>query len=159
MIEDNFSRKEFILKGKDDRLYNLMILNEQDKITFKSNIIDNIWSIQYVLSINITKFYSINKIFRKYNSINEIFIKYFNDIKKEQINISSNDNKIIIYFSDNDIVEIPFILEPNEMKIDIIIRKLCDKIKDIDTLKTELDKQKIENDNLKNELMKKTFLK
>ena len=155
MIEDNFSRKEFILKGKDDRLYNLMILNEQDKITFKSNIIDNIWSIQYVLSINITKFYSINKIFRKYNSINEIFIKYFNDIKKEQINISSNDNKIIIYFSDNDIVEIPFILEPNEMKIDIIIRKLCDKIKDIDTLKTELDKQKIENDNLKNELIKR----
>jgi hypothetical protein len=45
------------------------------------------------------------------------------------------------------------------MKIDIIIRKLCDKIKDIDTLKTELDKQKIENDNLKNELMKKIFLK
>ena len=155
MIEDNFSRKEFILKGKDDRLYNLMILNEQDEITFKSNIIDNIWRIQYVLSINITKFYSINKIFRKYNSINEIFIKYFNDIKKEQINISSNDNKIIIYFSDNDIVEIPFILEPNEMKIDIIIRKLCDKIKDIDTLKTELDKQKIENDNLKNELIKR----
>jgi hypothetical protein len=41
------------------------------------------------------------------------------------------------------------------MKIDIIIRKLCDKIKDIDTLKTELDKQKIENDNLKNELIKR----
>ena len=42
-MEDNNSRKEFILKGKDDRLYNLMILNEQDEITFKSNIIDNIW--------------------------------------------------------------------------------------------------------------------
>ena len=120
-MEDNFSKKEFILKGKDDRLYYLVILNEQNEITFKSNIINNILSIQYVLSINITKFYYINKNFRKYNSINEIFSKYFNDIKEEQISISSNDNKIIVYFSDNDIVNIPFILEPNEMKIDDII--------------------------------------
>ena len=123
-MEDNFSRKEFVLKGKDDRLYSLMILNEQDKIIFKSNIIDNIWNIQYVLSINITKFHNINKIFKKYNSINEIFIKYFNDIKEEQINISLNDNKIIVYFNDNDIAKIPFILEHNEMKLDNIILKL-----------------------------------
>jgi len=92
---------------------------------------------------------------RKYDSINEIFSKYFNDIKEEQISIFSNDNKIIVYFSDNDIVEKPFILEPNEMKTDDIIRKLCDKMKDIDALKTELDKQKIENDNLRNELIKR----
>ena len=154
-MKDNFSRKEFTLKGKDDKLYNLMILNEPDEITFKSNIIDNILSIQYNLSINITKFYYISKGFRKYNSIDEIFSKYFNDIKKEQISINSNDNKIIVYFSDNDLVEKPFILEPNEMKIDDTIRKLCDKMKDIDTLKTELDKQKIENDNLRNELIKR----
>jgi len=153
-MEDNFSRKEFILKGRDDRIYNLMILNEQDKITFKSNILDNIWSIQYVLSINITKFHNINEIFKKYNSINEIFIKYFNDIKSDKISISLNDNKIILYFNGNDIVEMPFILEPNEMKLDNIILKLCDKIQDIDSLKIELAKLKIENDKLKNELIK-----
>jgi len=153
-MEDNVSRKEFVLKGKDDRLYSLMILNEQDKITFKSNIIDNIWNIQYVLSINITKFHNINKIFKKYNSINGIFIKYFNDIKNDKINISLNDNKIIVYFSSNDIAKIPFILEHNEMKLDNIILKLCDKIQDIDSLKIELAKKKIENDKLKNELIK-----
>ena len=151
-MEDNNSRKEFILKGKDYRLYNLMILNEQDEITFKSNIIDNIWGFQYILNLDLAKFYYINKNLRKYDSINEIFSKYFNDIKEEQISISSNDNKIIVYFSDNDIVEKPFILEPNEMKTDDIIRKLCDKI---DALKTELDKRKIENDNLRNEIIKK----
>jgi len=154
-MEDNNSRKEFILKGKDDRLYNLMILNEQDEITFKSNIIDNIWGFQYILNLDLAKFYYINKNLRKYDSIKEIFLKYFNDIKEEQISIFSNDNKIIVYFSDNDIVEKPFILEPNEMKTDDIIRKLCDKMKDIDALKTELDKQKIENDNLRNELIKR----
>ena len=152
---DNYSRKEFILKGKDDRLYNLMILNEQDEITFKSNIIDNIYGFQYILNINLAKFYYINKILRKYDSINEIFSKYFNDIKEEQISIYSKENKIIVYFNVNDIIEKPFILEPKEMKIDDIIRKLCDKMKDIDALKAELDKQKIENDNLRNELIKR----
>ena len=155
IMKDNFLRKEFKLKGKDNKLYNLTLIKEEDEIAFKSNEINNIWNIEYVLSININKFYNINKSLRKYNSINEIYSKYFNDIKEEQISIFSNDNKIIVNFSDNDIVGIPFILEPNEMKIDDIIRKLCDKMKDIDTLKTELDKQKIENDNLRNELIKR----
>ena len=155
IMKDNFPRKEFKLKGKDNRLYNLTLIKEEDEITFKSNEINNIWNIEYVLSININKFYNINKSLSKYNSINEIYSKYFNDIKEEQISISSNDNKIIVNFSDNDIVGIPFILEPNEMKINDIIRKLCDKMKDIDALKTELDKQKIENDNLRNELIKR----
>ena len=150
-MEDNFSRKEFKLKGKDDRLYNLTIIKEEDEIIFKSKEMNN----EYVLSINIKELYYINKSLRKYKSINELFSKYFNDIKEEQISISSNDSQIIVYLSNNDIVEIPFILEPNEMKIDETIRKLCDKMKEIDALKTELENQKIENDNLKNELIKR----
>ena len=41
------------------------------------------------------------------------------------------------------------------MKMGNIIRKLCDKMGDIDILKTELDKQKIESANLKKELKKR----
>ena len=148
----NFPKKELSLKGNDNKLYNLMIINEQDEITFKSNIINNIWDIQYSINVNIKGFYEINKIFRKYKSINEIYSKYFNDIKEEQIDISSSDNKIIVYFSDNDEVKIPFILEPNEMKMDNIIRKLCDKMENV---QNELDNQKRENAILKKELEKR----
>jgi len=148
----NFQKKELTLKGKDNKLYNLIIINEQDEITFKSNIINNIWDIQYSINVNIKGFYEINKIFRKYKSINEIYSKYFNDIKEEQINISSSNNKIIIYFNDNDEVKIPFILEPNEMKMDNIIRKLCDKMENV---QNELDNQKRENASLKKELEKR----
>ena len=151
----NYPKKELTLKGKDNKLYNLMIINEQDEIIFKSNILNNIWDIQYSINANIKDFYYINKTFRKYNSINEVYTKYFNDIKEEQIDISSNDNKIIVYFNDNNDVKIPFILEPNEMKMDNIIRKLCDKMGDIDILKTELDNQKNENANLKKGLEKR----
>ena len=149
----NFPKKELTLKGKDNKIYNLMIINEQDEIAFKSNIINNKCDIQYSIKVNIKDFYEINKIFRKYNSTNEIYSKYFNDIKEENIDISLNDNKIIVYFSDNDEVKISFILKSNEMKMDNIIRTPCDKFGD--TLKNELDNQKIENANLKKELEKR----
>ena len=152
MDQANFPKKELTLKGKDNKLYNLMIINEQDEITFKSNIVNNISDIQYSINVNIKGFYEINKIFRKYKSINEIYSKYFNDIKEEQIDISSSDNKIIVYFSDNNEVKIPFILEPNEIKMDNIIRKLCDKMENV---QNELDNQKRENASLKKELEKR----
>ena len=154
-MENNFSRKELTIKGIDDRLYNLVIIKEQNEISFKSNIINNIWDIKYILNLELKDFYYINETFRKYNSINEVYSRFFNDIREEQISISSNDNKIIVYFSDNDEVKIPFTLESNDNKIFNIIRKLCDKMEDIDALKNELDKQKIENVSLKNELEKR----
>ena len=69
LAQVNFPKKELTLKGKDNKLYNLMIINEQDEIIFKSNAINNIWDIQYSINVNIKGFYEINKIFRKYNSI------------------------------------------------------------------------------------------
>ena len=126
-----------------------MITNKQDEIIFKSNIINNKFDIQYSIKVNIKDFYEINKIFRKYNSINEVYSKFFNDIKEEQLDIYSSDNKIIVYFSDNNEVKLSFILEPNEMKMDNIIRKLCDRMEDVEI---ELDIQKIENASLKKEL-------
>ena len=154
-MEINCSKRKLTIKGTDNRLYNLEIIKEDDEITFKSNLINNIWDIKYIINLDIKGFYEINEAFRKYDSINEVYSKYFKDIKKEQISITSNENKIILTFNDNNKVKIPFILESNDKKIFNVIRKLCDKMEDIDTLKNELDKQKIENANLKNDLEKR----
>ena len=153
-MEVNVQKRELTLKGSDNRLYNLIITKEKDEIIFKSNIINNIWDTQHLLNMHIKDFYLISKTFKKYNSIKNIFSQFFNNIDKEKISISSNENKIIVYFMDNNNVKMPFILEPSEIKIDNIIRKICDKMEDIDILKTELENQKMENINLKNELIK-----
>ena len=154
-MEINCSKRKLTIKGKDNRLYNLEIIKEDDEITFKSNLINNIWDIKYILNLDIKDFYKINEAFRKYDSINEVYSKYFKGIKEEQISINSNENKIILFFNDNNKVKIPFILESNDKKIFNVIRKLCDKMEDIDTLKNELDQQKIENANLKIDLEKR----
>jgi len=82
MDQTNYSKKELTLRGKDNILYNLPIINEQEEIIFNSNIINNIWDIQYSINAYIKDFYYINKTFRKYNSINDVYLKYFNDIKE-----------------------------------------------------------------------------
>ena len=49
----------------DNRLYNLVIIKEDDEISFKSNIINNIWDIKYNLNLDIKAFYEINETFKK----------------------------------------------------------------------------------------------
>ena len=48
-MEINFAKKKLTIKGMDNRLYNLVIIKEDDEISFKSNIINNIWDIKYIL--------------------------------------------------------------------------------------------------------------
>ena len=69
--------RELIIKGKDNKLYKLLIIKEKDKIKLKSKIIDDIFDNEYKVNINLKQFYNINKIFREYKSINDIYLKFF----------------------------------------------------------------------------------
>ena len=64
-MEINFEKKKLTIKGMDNRLYNLVIIKEDDEISFKSNIINNIWDIKYNLNLDIKAFYEINETFKK----------------------------------------------------------------------------------------------
>ena len=64
-MEINFTKKKLTIKGMDNRLYNLVIIKEDDEISFKSNIINNIWDIKYNLNLDIKAFYEINETFKK----------------------------------------------------------------------------------------------
>ena len=93
-IISNIIEKE--IKGIDNKLYRLLIIKEEDEIILKSNIIDDIYYNQYILNINITQFYNLNKKFKEYKFINDIYLKYFNNIKEEDIKIYLENNKIKI---------------------------------------------------------------
>ena len=135
--------KELTIKGVDNKLYKLIIIKENDEIILKLNIIDDIFNRQYQININLKQFYNINKIFRENKSINDIYSKYFNNIKEKDIIINLNNNKIELKYKE----EINFILEPKQLNYENIIMKLCDKI---DNINSEMNKIKIENNNLKN---------
>ena len=60
MDQTNYSKKELTLRGKDNIWNNLTIINEQNEIIFNSNIINNIWDIQYSINAYIKEFYYIN---------------------------------------------------------------------------------------------------
>jgi hypothetical protein len=72
----------------------LIIKKEKDKIIFESNILDNIFHIQYTTNLNINQFYEHNKICKKYKSINELYSEIFINIKEKEIIMSLNNNKI-----------------------------------------------------------------
>ena len=144
-LNNNKNRRELIIKGKDNKLYKLLIIKERDEIIFKSNIINDIYDNQYIIKINLKQFYNINKIFKEYKSINDIYLKCFNNIKEKDIIIYLNKNKIELKYKK----EIDLILEPNKIKYENIIIKLCEKIENINN---EMNKIKIENDNNKNEI-------
>jgi len=94
------NRRELKIKGKDNKLYKLLIIEEKDEIIFKSNIIDDIYDNQYTISICLKQFYNINEIFREYKSINDIYLKYFNNIEEKDIIIYLNKNKIELKYKE-----------------------------------------------------------
>ena len=148
--ENRQLKKEFKIKGTDNKIYKLIIIKERDEIIFDSNLEDNIYDVKYTISVCLNKFYNINNIFRRYKSISNIYLNYFNNINDRNIIITLSDNKIKLIFKENN-DEICFILEPNELKIENILQRICEKIKDIDILKNEIINLKNENNNLKSE--------
>ena len=145
---ENENKIELIIKEIDNKSYKLIIKKEKDEIKLKSKIIDDIFDNEYKVNINLKQFYNINKIFRKYESINDIYLKYFNNIKGKNIIICLNKNRIELKYQE----EKTFILEPNKLKYENIIIKLCDKVKEINNINNEMN-NKIENNNLKNKII------
>ena len=66
-------KRELIIKGRDNKSFNLIIKKEKDKIIFESNVLDDIFHIQYITNLNINQFYEHNKICQKYKSIDELY--------------------------------------------------------------------------------------
>ncbi len=117
-------KRKLIIKGIDNKSFKLIIIKEKDKIIFESNVLDDLFQIQYTTNLNINQFYEHNKICKKYKSIDELYSEIFINIKEKEIIMSLNNNKIEINLViDNN--KILFTLEPKEIKLDnIIINKI-----------------------------------
>ena len=137
-------KRKLIIKGIDNKSFKLIIIKEKDKIIFESNVLDDLFQIQYTTNLNISEFYEHNKICKKYKSIDELYSEIFINIKEKEIIMSLNNNKIDInlVIGNNKIL---FILEPKEIKLDNII---------INKINVFIDILKNENSDLRNEIIK-----
>ena len=142
---------EYEIKGENNKLYNLKIIQNDNSIIFLTNEIGDLCNIIYKKELSLQEFYNSNRLFRQYISIDELFNLFCKNLKKSEIIISKSENKIKVSFiiefrGSKD--EIPFILEPGQLKIEDIIKNLCEKIE-------QLEKKEIENSNKNKELENK----
>ena len=137
---NQFPFKEFKLKN-----FNLKIFQGEKSIIYQAKEIEDLTDILYKTESSLEELYKMKKIFKQFDSIEEAFNLFFKVLDETKVNIKKKDNKInltfiIEFMGKKDEIEIN--LMPEQAKIDTIVMKLCETVKEL----------KNENDNLKKEL-------
>lgn len=88
------------------------------------------------------KFEQMDKYFRQFDTIDELYLD-ISKIKRNEIVVEKIENDIkliLIYIIRGEKKELPFILKREKISIDNVVNNLCEKSKEIDTLKREKER-------------------
>lgn len=139
------SEQHLDIIGIDKRKYSLSISLKENSIFFSVKDKNEIISGRiYRLELSLEDFYKKDRYFMIYENLKEIF-EYFIEMEKSSILIyTEDDNQTLIIKIKNEICkkkikEVIFILLPNEVKIEQIVQNLCEKIREIDELKLNIE--------------------
>ena len=159
-IQDNYednSLKSFQIKGIDNQFYNIKIFLKEKFLIFNVTIVGDFTEIIYSKKFTLEDLYNINRFFRQYLSIEELFKLLFKDLKDKEISICKNDNNIKFSFlvlSRNKKEEVTFLLNAENIDLEKVVIKLCDKIKEITKLNKIKEEQNKIEENSKSYIMK-----
>jgi len=147
--------------------FELTIYQGERKIIFRCSEIKDLSGTLYKAELTLDELYKLNNLLRGFQSIESIFTDFFQNFDESKIIFKKEDNKIIVTF----IIEFmgnkkeaKISLIPEKPDLNVTVMKLCDKVKEIDLLKTEFENKikelEKENQNLKEnfELYNKVFL-
>ena len=147
--------------------FELTIYQGERKIIFRCSEIKDLSGTLYKAELTLDELYKLNNLLRGFQSIESIFTDFFQNFDESKIIFKKEDNKIIVTF----IIEFmgnkkeaKISLTPEKPDLNVTVMKLCDKVKEIDLLKTEFENKikelEKENPNLKEnfELYNKVFL-
>ena len=147
--------------------FELTIYQGERKIIFRCSEIKDLSGTLYKAELTLDELYKLNNLLRGFQSIESIFTDFFQNFDESKIIFKKEDNKIIVTF----IIEFmgnkkeaKISLTPEKPDLNVTVMKLCDKVKEIDLLKTEFENKikelEKENQNLKEnfELYNKVFL-
>ena len=127
--------KDFKLKD-----FNLKIFQGEKSIIYHAKEVEDLSDTLYKGETSLEKLYELKRVFRQFVSLEEVFTLFFQALDESKIAIKKEDNKVALAFmiefmGKKDEVKITLI--PEEAKLDAIVMKLCDKVKEIDNLKKE----------------------
>ena len=139
--------------------FELTIYQGERKIIFRCSEIKDLSGTLYKAELTLDELYKLNNLLRGFQSIESIFTDFFQNFDESKIIFKKEDNKIIVTF----IIEFmgnkkeaKISLTPEKPDLNVTVMKLCDKVKEIDLLKTEFENKikelEKENQNLKNNL-------
>ena len=139
--------------------FELTIYQGERRIIFRCSEIKDLSGTLYKAELTLDELYKLNNLFRAFESIESIFTDFFQNFDESKIIFKKEDNKIIVTF----IIEFmgnkkeaKISLTPEKPDLNVTVMKLCDKVKEIDLLKTEFENKikelEKENQNLKNNL-------
>ena len=147
--------------------FELTIYQGERKIIFRCSEIKDLSGTLYKAELTLDELYKLNNLLRGFQSVESIFTDFFQNFDESKIIFKKEDNKIIVTF----IIEFmgnkkeaKISLTPEKPDLNVTVMKLCDKVKEIDLLKTEFENKikelEKENQNLKEnfELYNKVFL-
>jgi len=147
-------------KGSDNLFYDIKIINSKEKnsIIFQSLIKDDFAGINYSKEYTLKELYNFDY-FKQFPSSEHIFKEFFIEFKNKELTILKKDNKIIVSFkfkANDKFKKIEFILDGdlNDIKDINNIRKLVDKITNINNLIYELNKNLEEQKNINEKNLK-----
>ena len=133
--------KDFKLKD-----FNLKIFQGENSIIYHAKQVEDLADTLYKGESSLKELHNMKRIFKQFESIEEVFTLFFQVFDESKIEIKKEDNKVTLAFMIEFLGkkdEVKITLAPEEAKIDAIVMKLCDKVKEIDNLKKEF-KEKID---------------
>ena len=125
--------------------FELIIFQGEKSIILHVSEKDDLSGVLYKIELDLEKLYNLNRVFRQYNSIKDVFTDFFQKLHESKIIMKKEENKINLIIFIVDLLgqnnEIKIILMPEQVSIDNIVMKLCEKVKEIDKLNKIIDKQ------------------
>lgn len=122
--------------------YKIEILKGTNTIIFNATEIRDIKGSFFKNEIELNKFEQMDKYFRQFDTIDELYLD-ISKIKRTELSVEKIENNIkliLIYIIRGEKKEFPFILKREKINIDNVVNNLCEKSKEIDTLKRENEK-------------------
>ena len=125
--------------------FELRIFQGEKAIIFHITEKEDFTATLYKAELNIDDLIKLNRrIFSSFNSVEEVFNDFFKVLEESKIIITKEENKInltiIVEFLGKN--EVKIILIPEQSSIENIVMKLCDKVKEIDSLNKIIEEQK-----------------
>ena len=145
--DDTVQFKEYKIKGINNRLYSIVIFQKVDSIIFSIKDMFDYKETIYKKEVLLEEFYNLNRFFRQYISIEELFSHLFNNLKNNEISLYAIKNNIKLSFlveCRGTVEEIPFILLPQKVSNENMVKILNKKVNQLDKQK-ELDENFLQN--------------